>query len=88
MTYNIKARNLPKEIPQDKIDPQNNGVHIMWLYHNGYRTLAYGEMLDLLGNYIKDIVRTCSSNYASVRPGDYEDIYHEGCEEVMIRMAS
>lgn len=88
MTYNIKARNLPKEIPQDKIDPQNNGVHIMWLYHNGYRTLAYGEMLDLLGNYIKDIVRTCSSNYASVRPVDYEDMYHEGCEEVMIRMAS
>ena len=67
MTYNIEARNLPKEIPQDMIDPKNNGVHIMWLYHNGYRTLAYSEMLDLLENYIQDIVRTCSANYDPAR---------------------
>ena len=88
MTYNIEDRKLPGEIPGDMIDPNNNGVHIMWLYHNGYRTLAYEEMLYLLENYIKDIVRTCSSNYSSMRSVDYEDMFHEGCEEVMRRMAS
>ena len=85
MKYDINERNFPVQIPNSEIHTDNMGYHIMWLFNNGYKEAAFQEMLDLLDNYIKEVVRSCASNYP-VTFSDYEDLYHEACEVVMIQM--
>lgn len=83
--YNIEERNLPSEIPF--IDPDNMGIHIMWMYHNGYREKAIEEMIVLLKNYVKKLINSYTVNY-SVTPADLEDLEQEAFYEIMYRMDS
>lgn len=82
--YRIEDRNLPPEV-LPHIDQRNMGVHIMWMYHNGYKQRAILEMKDLLENYIKELVGIYSEPY-DISEYDFEDLQQDALIEMMKRM--